>query len=458
MADSVQIPVEFTGWDKVISSIEGTTKASKELGDQMKKALMGEVLVQSINRVGSSIGGVEGAAVSAVGSIAQGFMQGGPVGAAIAATGVAFTSLFQVIEYGKAELVKQDAMLEKIAIERVNLAAQVRRAKDKEDQAELDRLTKLAQDSLDVEDAAIAKANAARAAQRERERQWASTAAVYVHEQQKAAAARELEILNETEDTKTVLLQRAGQKRIDIANSAAEIARRDAFDQWAEDQKQAESRRKAAEASAMDAATSMTDLELKESDIQQRAFEDMAAIGASAREQFASSIGGAVGALTQLDAAQIMAAASSKDFGAAMGASALDAVGDILSSVAQQASAKAALNFAEGVAASAGVLTAPLAPGFFAAASAFATTAALAGGGAIAVNTAASAVRPAAAAPRAASAPTQSGGSSSGSSSRGGSGGGASPTVVVNFGAAYVTEDAVGRGIEQALKKSGRYR
>jgi hypothetical protein len=89
---------------------------------------------------------------------------------------------------------------------------------------------------------------------------------------------------------------------------------------------------------------------------------------------------------------------------------------DTLASLAQQAIVKGAMETAEGIAALAGVVTAPLAPGHFAAAGAYFGVAALAGIGAAATAPSSASAAPAAPAPERESAARVSGSKSSGSS------------------------------------------
>lgn len=464
MADSVQIPVEFTGWDKVISSIEGTTKASKEMGEQFKKALMGEVLVQGIQRIASGMkDGVAKETTAAAGAIAQGFFMGGPAGAAIAGFSVA------VLKIGSAF----DAIENKAgaAAARLALAGAQANAIRRRDEG----LADVRREQSDMEIARI-EAGKVRKERDEQDRIAAAAARKQALAEKKAADADAKEYI-ESQLLSVAYLEQgikeeAFQEELDIEAEQAMRARdqRDADAQAERDrlhqaQMDALAVRAveteqilALEKQRADARRAQDERSEKERNdalkAQRLSFEaDMAALGGMAVRGFADDIGGAVGALAQLDAAQIAAASSSKDLGATLASAALESVQGVLASVAQEATVKAAMATATAI----GFLATPgtqfLAPGKFGEAAAFAGVAALAGGGAIAAGTAAAAARPAPA-----PVPTQSGSTSTGSSSRGGSGGGASPTVVVNFGAAYVTEDAVGRGIEQALKKSGRYR
>lgn len=86
---------------------------------------------------------------------------------------------------------------------------------------------------------------------------------------------------------------------------------------------------------------------------------------------------------------------------------------DTLASIAQQATVKGALELAEGIAALAGIVTAPLAPGHFAAAGAYFGVAALAGVGAAAVAPSSPSVAAPASAPRESAARLPKGGAAS---------------------------------------------
>lgn len=431
MADSVQIPVEFSGWDKVINSIEGTTKASKELGDQMKKALMGEVLVQSINKVGSSIGGVEGAAVSAVGSIAQGFMQGGPVGAAIAATGVAFTSLFQVIEYGKAELVKQDAILEKIAIERVEKARQVRQAEEAEAKVRFDTAVAY----LDAGEEKVREADArakARREQNERDAIESTTRQIEAEYGQRRVAQ---EIQDEAfarflRDTDAIIIRDAEAKA-----RTAIAAQERVFE---EASRARESAQFSAEADTL--TNDLLDDLVAKSDEASRAIGGTLGVGLSQ----------ATDALFAMDAAQIQAAASAGTLAGSLAEAAARGVSAQLQSIAQRETVEALASAAMGFGRLA-IYDAKGAGESFTAAALHGAAAVAAGAGAVALNTAASAV-----APRAAPAPTQSGSASTGSSSRGGSGGGVS--IVVNTNRLFSTEAEIGAAVEKSRRDFQRYR
>jgi hypothetical protein len=100
---------------------------------------------------------------------------------------------------------------------------------------------------------------------------------------------------------------------------------------------------------------------------------------------------------------------------------------DTLASLAQQAIVKGAMETAEGIAALAGVVTAPLAPGHFAAAGAYFGVAALAGIGAAATAPSSASAAPAAPAPERESAARVSG-------SKGSASGDGATVYNVNFG------------------------
>lgn len=434
MADSVQIPVEFTGWDKVISSIEGTTKASKELGDQMRKALLGEVIVSSLNRISSGLkDGIAKEAVGAASAVVQGFAQGGPIGAALAGAAVSvglITKGLQAVADAEREVnaVRLDGYRALSAFER----------------------------GVGAQQDAFSELN--------RTRTSAQAAAIVAEEEKKQAAARTafaarnalaIKFLDEAD----VALDESFREELDAEAAQAERLREAdregraaRYAEWQQDIRDFDAAQAVERDQQLTLARQAADARLKlEQDAAKQLYDSrMAAqeavqeMGALAGTGFANQIGSAVGALAQLDAAQIAAAASAEDFGQQMAAGALRATAGVLQGVAQEATAKALLATAKGVGALAGVVTAELAPGFFGEAAAYGAAAVAAGGGAIALNTAASAVAPSA--PRAA----PSGG--------GGSGDGGGVTINVNTDRLFSTEADIGASIEHSRKQFERYR
>lgn len=436
MADSVQIPVEFTGWDKVINSIEGTTKASKELGDQMRKALLGEVIVSSLNRISSGLkDGIAKEAVGAASALVQGFAQGGPIGAALAGAAVSvglITKGLQAVADAEREVnaVRLDGYRALSAFER----------------------------GVGAQQDAFSELN--------RTRTSAQAAAIVAEEEKKQAAARTafavrnalaIKFLDEAD----VALEENFQEELDAEATQAERLREAdregraaRYAEWQQDIRDFDAAQAVERDQQLALAKQAADARLKlEQDAAKKLYDSrMAAqeavleMGALAGNMFAQQVGGAVGALAQLDAAQIAAAASSQDLGASLASAALESVQGVLASVAQEATVKAALATAKGIGALAGVGTAPLAPGFFGEAAAFAGVAALAGGGAIAAGTAAAAARPA---PAPTALPVQGG-------PTGGSGGGI--TVNLTTSRIYSTGADVGADITASLKNYERYR
>lgn len=463
MADSVELPIDFTNWQRFQASIEGTTKASKDLGETWKKALLGEVITGGIQRVGAALGGVAGEATNAAGAIVQGFFQGGPVGAAIAATaaGVGFlVNRFQEAEAAEKKWVESRAALWRAARE-VGPAMQAAFAATNDAIAEIGRQrerdrvqAEMAADESSAKARADARKAAAKKALDDADTQAAEGLAALEKENADRRAAElaafndeldiEAEQAQRLRDAKDADAARAKQVQSDrdaeevrlfnLKNQQIEDAARRVRAQMLADKKVADEAEAAADAARLD-----------------RVERDWAAVGATLSNGFTNNVGNAVQALAQLDAAQIQAALSSKDLGANLASSALEALQGVLASTAREAAVKSAFYFAEGLGALAGVATAPAAPGLFATSAAFAGVAALAGGGAIAAGTAASAVapaRPAAPAPSTrASAPV-------GTTPASPSGG---VTIIVNSSRALVTNADVGASTDRALREYRRY-
>jgi hypothetical protein len=87
MAEEIAIPLEVDT-SGLLESIQGVTKASKELGDEIKKALAGEVVTNALMRASQAMTGLAKDTTQAAAVITQGFFQAGPVGAAISGFGL----------------------------------------------------------------------------------------------------------------------------------------------------------------------------------------------------------------------------------------------------------------------------------------------------------------------------------------------------------------------------------
>jgi len=454
VADTTELKLDASNWDKFLGTVESTNKASKELGETWKKALLGEVVVQGINRVGQAIGGVEGQAVAAAGAVAQGFFMGGPAGAAIAAftIGVGLAADEFDLMGTRAEA----------AAERVRVAlGQAREIAAATDDKQFKRgmEERLAALDLEIERAkeVRAKADAEDKAAREANKKRGEDTLAYVREQDEALAAAQSDAALTLDQQRAQAFedeQAAEAERAAILLEMDREGRAARYESWQQDIRDFD----AAQAVERDQQLALTkqaaEARLKlEQDAAKKLYasrmaaqEAVLAMGAQAGTAFAGQIGGAVGALAQLDAAQIAAAASSKDLGASLASAALESVQGVLASVAQEATVKAALATAKGIGALAGVGTAPLAPGFFGEAAAFAGVAALAGGGAIAAGTAASAVRPPPAAPAALA------GAGGGTGATGG------VSIVVNTDRLFSTEAEIGAAVEKSRRDFQRYR
>jgi hypothetical protein len=89
------------GLNAVESAVEKTAQKTEDVGKTLQKALKGEVLVNAMNRIASSLGQMGGQfevlskAAQGAGAIMQGLFQGGALGAGIAAAGVAVASVAQ---------------------------------------------------------------------------------------------------------------------------------------------------------------------------------------------------------------------------------------------------------------------------------------------------------------------------------------------------------------------------
>lgn len=457
MAEEVSIPIDASGFDRLLTSVGETTKASKEMGDALKKALLGEVVVNGINRVASSMkDGVAKSSLEAASAITQGFFAGGPVGAALAATAVAVTRVGDAWAYvtnsaqtaldrmsrAKAQAalvasetqVKQDLRNETLAeIERAALAE--KHGKEQQE-AERKRLAQLAKEKREAKKKHDAEA---------KEYVEAVTLQIAQLESdiQEQAFADELDA--EAEQAKRLRDQRdedaaKERQRLQDEQMYALAVRAEDARQVAALEKQAADARQKREAEA----ARRRDSERKA--LTARIDSDFSALGNTLGGGLAGGVGNAVAALTALDAAQIAAAVSAKDFGQNAAVAAARATSAVLQSVAQEATVKALMYGAEGLAAL--VVAPPTAPPLFAASAGMAAAAVAAGAGAVALNTAAGP------APRA---PSSSSSSRQETSAPSGGGGGRSTTIVVNANGALITRDDLGASIDAAMRDAVRF-
>lgn len=464
MAEKVEIPIDVTGFDSLIASVEGTTRASKEMGETFRRAFAGEVLVNGINRIGTALGGVAGEATNAVGAIAQGFFAGGPVGAALAFTSASVGFLINRFQEAEAAEKKWVETRTRIWAASRNVGPAMQDQADALRRDLFDINARRERERVQAEIAAdeAAARDAATRRQQQAERSLAQSDAFATAEldallkSQKDERDADIVAFEEQQDIEAEQAFRARQAK--DAEAAADRQRqqyRDAEEIRIHNLKNdaiAKATHDALEAEREERRRANEDL------LQQMAAVDAswASLGASASTGFANNIGGAVEALAMMDAAQIAAATSADNLAGSLAAAGLKAIQGVLASVAQQAAVKAALYFAEGAGALAGVATAPLAPGLFAASAQFAGVAALAGGGAIAAGTAASAVAPPAApAPVRGPTPTRTGGTDGvqapGSVTSGG------VTINIVGGRAYATGAEVGAQTAKALRDFKRY-
>jgi uncharacterized protein YaaW (UPF0174 family) len=90
MPEAIELPLEVD--DAPVSGLIGQLKAlkksSEETGKTLRNAFAAETLGQSLNRVGDAFGGVTKQVTTAASAILQGFLQGGPVGAALGGVSV----------------------------------------------------------------------------------------------------------------------------------------------------------------------------------------------------------------------------------------------------------------------------------------------------------------------------------------------------------------------------------
>jgi len=434
VADSVQIPVEFTGWDKVISSIEGTTKASKEMGEQFKKALMGEVLVQGIQRIASGMkDGIAKETTAAAGAIAQGFFMGGPAGAAIAGFSVAVLkigSAFDAIENkaGAAAARLSLAGAQANAVRRRNEGlADVRREQSDIEIARIEAgKVRKERDEQDRIAAAAARAQALA------EKKAADAdAKEYIESQMLSVAYLEQgireEAFQEELDAEAEQAMRVREQRTAAAEEDKARKQRDDLDQWEEENRQRLERLKA----TAENAKVVTEEE------EARRDESM--------DRYMAGVAKATDLLFAMDAMQIQAAASAGTLAGSLAEAAARGVSAELQAIAQR---ETVLALADGAAAvgrvafgdfsGAGILGSSAAQ--------HAAAAVAAGAGAVALNTVATAAAPAV--PQQPTAAQQRGG--------GGSGGGI--TVNLTTSRIYSTGADVGADITASLKNYERYR
>lgn len=456
MAKDTEVAVDASGFDRLLSTIEGTTKASKDMGDAFKKALVGEVLVGSINRIASGMkDGVAKEALGAAGAITQGFFQAGPVGAALAATSVAILKVGDALDTieSKATIVasrlsfaraqagiiasdtaeRQRLRAETIADDEARVAREKRHAE--EAAAEQRRVRELAKARADAKKAADAEA---------KEYVEAETLRVAYLEQEIKDAAFAEELDAEAEHAKRLRDMRdeaaaAERERLQSAQMYAFAVKDEERRQELARVKEHDDAKRAAEARESQAAYA------RAKERNDRITGDFNALGDSLKGGLASSVGHAVSAITALDAAQIAAAVSAKDFGANTAAAAAQATSGVLQAVAQEATVKAIMYGAQALAAT--VLAPTTAPQLWGAAGGMALAAVTAGAGAVALNSVAPKPPPA------------SPGRTEGSGASGGTGGGTgrSVTVVVNANDLFATRDEVGASIDWAMKQAARY-
>lgn len=89
-----EIPIELAGFDVFKSkldaagkAIENTSKASKELGQSFQKALAGEVIASSLGKMAEAFEGTTAAGLKTAADLTRAYLQGGPLGLAIAGIG-----------------------------------------------------------------------------------------------------------------------------------------------------------------------------------------------------------------------------------------------------------------------------------------------------------------------------------------------------------------------------------
>lgn len=430
MAETTEIAVDASGFDRLLGTVGETTKASKEMGETLKKALVGEVLVNSINRVASGMkDGIAKEATQAAGAIAQGFFAGGPVGAALAGTAVAVQGL-------------------------IGLFASL---------AETERETSAARQAgfkavRDFEASAVAQADAAAALSREIRTKEATE--IVAKEEARQVAARARREQNERDAIESTTRQIEGEFALKRAAEAIEQEQVDRFLREttamivsdaeararavvvAQDRVAREAERRRESAAFAKVADEGVSVELDA--LVAGADEANRAIGAT----LGQGLNQATAALVAMDAAQIQAAASAGTLAGSLAEAAARGVSAELQAIAQK---ETVLAIADGAAAL-GRLAIGDVPGaglLGTSSAQHAAAAVAAGAGAVALNTAASAARPAT--------PPPSSGGGGQQSGRGGGGGGGT-TIVVNTDRLFSTEADIGASIEYARKQDARYR
>jgi hypothetical protein len=488
VADRVSIPVDVSGFDSLVSRVTDLSKSSKEAGAQIQKAFAVGVLVQNAHQLAGAIGGIEGAALGAAGQLAMSFAAGGPVGVAIAGASMAvsgFIGLVRKLREEEAESAKaRQAHFAEIrsqyatfATVREQLESQARQSTIQQLQsaqvqalADFNAIIASADATLDVDAEFKEKARATRAAS-----MAARTAARQDAEKKKseADAARTAELAAEFNHRKLLgaafmdslgveaeQAQRLRQVRDEASAASRARAQEDAND---EARARAESARQvlAIETQRAEGVRRVRDMESREEQERLRAQRESmeaawAQVGTAALVTLEGQLARTVGALVQMDAAQIAAAVSADKFGESVVSSALRGLSAVLGSIAQEAAVQALFETGKGIANTArAILGDPVAGAAaaanFTSAGQFAATAVAAGGAAVAVNTAASAIAP----------PTAAGGGGGGGSGGGGrgggSGGGGGTTVVINTRSALTTTADVGRELRAAERQRARY-
>lgn len=438
MAETTEIAVEASGFDKLVTKLGAVEKASEGTRKAIRTAFAAEVLTQGIDRIGQAIGGVGGASVTAAGNIVKGFIAGGPVGLAIAATTVAFELLFKVIDYGNERLKEQDEIMGRIAIERVERARQVRRAEEATARASADFALALLDAGEEKIKEAEARAQKRREeARRQREQDAQDAIDSTTRDIEAEYAAKRVETERQEREFADFLAASTALIQSD-ARAKAEATKRQVDARMEQAARLADLKAFADEATAL---TNELEAELVTSaDATNKAIGETIGVGAAR----------AVDALTAMDAAQLAAAASAGTLASSLAAAAAEGVSAELQAIAQSETVKALAagaaalgRLAIGDATGAGI--------FGLEAAQHGAAAVAAGAGAVALNTAASAVRP----------PAQATGGQGAATPRGaggGSSGGGGVMIVVNTDKLFATEADVGRGVEKARAEYARYR
>lgn len=429
MADTTELAVDASGFDRLLTTISATTEESKKLGETMKKALLGEVLVSSLNRISSGLkDGVAKEAVGAASALVQGFAQGGPVGAAMAGAAVAVGLVTKGVE----------------ALANAEREVQAVRAAGYKARADFER-------GVAAQQEVFAELN--------RERTSAQAAALVAEDEKRAAAAKARREQNERdaiESTTRQIEAEAGQRRVAEEVEAEQFSRflretdatiiRDAETKartaiaaqarvFREEERKRESVQFAADADALTAGL----------------LDDLVAKADEANRQIGGTLGVGIGdataALVAMDAAQIQAAASAGTLAGSLAEAAARGVSAELQAIAQR---ETVLALADGAAAIGRLAFGDVqGAGFLGTSSAqHAAAAVAAGAGAVALNTVATAAAPAV--PQQPTAVQQRGGGAGGSS------GGV--TINVSTDRLFSTEADIGASVEYSRKQFARYR